>query len=445
MFGESDSESPRVPSPWDSLTSVPPTPPRQAEVLKRGIPRLVPEAEEGNVEYKLQLLSPSPARFTRLVTQLKWRLLEGGGQAYYELGVADSGTLIGLPRRELEESLETLEMMAGEIGASVIVVKEIEVPPELSDLAESQIDRWDCTKRRRREILSITPDDVSSTDLETEFSTATDFTDVEEGVPVSVESVYYPFHLRHCATVESAPCDSTLAVFTMDPDSDTADHADSELAHGSTTFSVDLEIASVYKPRPMRKRAHLASSLGPAQTHSDKRGSHLKGKKPQRHPPNQAHSQPHDVPQSPDEPNADQSETAPIKQVKAQQRRLARDRRRDFKRNTLLTHVATNRSIVLNGESKDAAPSTLAITAVPDSLVSGLESLHVTVEPTSFEDAAPALDSGLLVHPEGAEPAEGTKPSAAVTAEPRLIVEALVVRKMSLEEAFLDFGGFSLR
>ena len=28
--------------------------------------------------------------------------------------------------------------------------------------------------------------------------------------------------------------------------------------------------------------------------------------------------------------------------------------------------------------------------------------------------------------------------------ETRLIVEALVVRKMSLEEAFLDFGGFSL-
>ena len=32
----------------------------------------------------------------RLVTQLKWRLLEGGGQAYYELGVADSGHLVRL-------------------------------------------------------------------------------------------------------------------------------------------------------------------------------------------------------------------------------------------------------------------------------------------------------------------------------------------------------------
>jgi hypothetical protein len=33
---------------------------------------------------------------------------------------------------------------------------------------------------------------------------------------------------------------------------------------------------------------------------------------------------------------------------------------------------------------------------------------------------------------------------AGAGAAPRLIVEALVVRKMSLEEAFLDFGGFAL-
>ncbi len=104
MFGESESESPRVPSPWDSLISTPASSsPQSGPVISvspvvTAIPKLVPEADDGNVEYKLQLLSPSPARFARLVTQLKWRLLEGGGQAYYELGVADSGALVGLPR-----------------------------------------------------------------------------------------------------------------------------------------------------------------------------------------------------------------------------------------------------------------------------------------------------------------------------------------------------------
>ncbi|KAG5650184.1 hypothetical protein H0H81_000399, partial [Sphagnurus paluster] len=155
MFGESESESPRVPSPWDSLISTPsscsplPSCASSASPISRLLPSLVPEADDGNVEYKLQLLSPSPARFARLVTQLKWRLLEGGGQAYYELGVADSGALVGLPRAELEQSLETLEMMAGEIGASVIVVNEIEVPAALAGIATGQTDKWNGRRRTR--------------------------------------------------------------------------------------------------------------------------------------------------------------------------------------------------------------------------------------------------------------------------------------------------------
>jgi hypothetical protein len=94
----------RVPSPWDDLmkttpssTSISPTPSTldfssssyessDADISRR-IPKLVPEVEEGNIEYKLKLLDPTPARFARLVTQLKWRLLEGEGQCYYEIGV----------------------------------------------------------------------------------------------------------------------------------------------------------------------------------------------------------------------------------------------------------------------------------------------------------------------------------------------------------------------
>ncbi len=69
------------------------------------------------------------------MTQLKWRLLEGGGQAYYELGVADSGALIGLEKSNMEKTLGTLEAMAGEIGASVVVVREVEVPVSWSEAA----------------------------------------------------------------------------------------------------------------------------------------------------------------------------------------------------------------------------------------------------------------------------------------------------------------------
>lgn len=52
---------------------------------------LPPEPQFGNIEYKLKLLSPSKQRLDHLVTQLKWRLNEGNGEAIYEIGVTDSG------------------------------------------------------------------------------------------------------------------------------------------------------------------------------------------------------------------------------------------------------------------------------------------------------------------------------------------------------------------
>ena len=108
-----------VPSPWDSFIFLPASPqtsswgtstpyplssnPSLSQTTKTiSIPRLVPESDDGNVEYKLQLLSPSPAR---LVTQHKWRLLEGGHQVHNELGVSNSGDLIGLPREYVGRSL----------------------------------------------------------------------------------------------------------------------------------------------------------------------------------------------------------------------------------------------------------------------------------------------------------------------------------------------------
>ncbi|KAF9076013.1 hypothetical protein BDP27DRAFT_1313771 [Rhodocollybia butyracea] len=138
MFGEDESESPRVPSPWDELISLPPSPYSRNSPSPdpygglQALPTLPPESDSGSIEYKLHLLHPPDSpRFTRLVTQLKWRLLEGGGQAFYELGVADSGVLIGLNRTEMDETLHVLSRMAEQLTAKVVVVKEIEVVEKL--------------------------------------------------------------------------------------------------------------------------------------------------------------------------------------------------------------------------------------------------------------------------------------------------------------------------
>lgn len=105
-----------------------------------------PEEEEGNVEYKvrltvlfgikaymihglfqLKLVDPSPSRFEHLVTQMKWRLREGQGEAIYEIGVEDTGILAGLSDREMDASISTLRRMANQLCASVTLLRERDI------------------------------------------------------------------------------------------------------------------------------------------------------------------------------------------------------------------------------------------------------------------------------------------------------------------------------
>ncbi|KAK7062613.1 hypothetical protein VNI00_000101 [Paramarasmius palmivorus] len=479
MFGEDESESPRVPSPWDSLMSTPASSsPYSRPVLSSSplaassIPKLVPESDDGNVEYKLQLLNPSPSRFARLVTQLKWRLLEGGGQAYYELGVADSGALVGLSRIDLESSLETLEMMAGEIGASVIVVKEIEVPAAMAKIAAEQEDyRYG---RKRRESGSGIGSEASGEGTTTATETETDpsTTDVDGD-----DDTFFVQHTNKPSAFQVKELENLdpHAIFSMDPEPDPADNADEELeaddiiAHNAPQFLVDLEISSVFKPRPVRTKAHLHPPF-PA----SKRGN--KGPKPKKLK-NQDHN----------------SIVESGEAKKSHNRRAARDKRREEKRKALLA-VAENSLGVASAPdllSTRDAPETNA-NAGADALFLGLETLHVSVEEPSVpglanDDSIPAIsltsepsptasnfaedlgEDDVFASPtpslpyktfqsgSSAEPhtplSEGTEGllSAPLNGgtksggeEVRLIVEALVVRKMSLEEAFLDFEGFSL-
>lgn len=88
---------------------------------------LPPEVEEGNVEYKLKLVNPNPTRIEHLVTQMKWRLREGLGEAVYEIGVTDKGLLTGVTRDDMDSSIETLRYMANICGADILVLKEFGV------------------------------------------------------------------------------------------------------------------------------------------------------------------------------------------------------------------------------------------------------------------------------------------------------------------------------
>ncbi|RLE77259.1 MAG: GTP-binding protein [Thermoprotei archaeon] len=80
---------------------------------------MLPEAEYGNVEYKLKL---NPARVESLASQLRYRLREGDGIAVYYLGVRDDGTPVGISDENLAESLRVLSRVA-ELADAVVVSK----------------------------------------------------------------------------------------------------------------------------------------------------------------------------------------------------------------------------------------------------------------------------------------------------------------------------------
>ena len=90
------------------------------------------EVEIGNVEYKLKLVDVRASRFEQLVTQLKWRLAEGEGEAVYEIGVADNGSLKGLDEKEMSASLHTLQRMCERLEVHMIVLHKRLVPPSKS-------------------------------------------------------------------------------------------------------------------------------------------------------------------------------------------------------------------------------------------------------------------------------------------------------------------------
>ncbi|KAG8983768.1 hypothetical protein FRB93_007048 [Tulasnella sp. JGI-2019a] len=566
MFGETDSESPRMPSPWEALSVAPSPAPsplmlsafatsnnsataltddtnlidpgaipdtrhditndrkyldvaRASAIAPSGLsssstspnnafPKLAPEVEEGNVEYKLKLIDPSPSRFARLVTQLKYRLLEGGGQALYEIGVSDFGDLVGLSRNDLEASLDTLDRMAGELGATVVVLKEIELPKGVSGkLPGAQVgfamgpqeqpqpyiktlgkkDRDKEARRVRRaaalvaDVVNVVAEDNADTMSTISGGEHSPFqarsqnphdnpddaaSDLSRTITLSPPSVStipanhstqpmpiitnYPYGRRPFATSKPHPtarsvssngeCGSTSSFSTtgsftsvtkpssfdgsghapeLDGDeyvympasgctgSDDCDNRVSEPKRDENDdpvfdFAFDIEIASfpaVAEPSPLPKLSKpLHYSSFAARSGEDEQ---LHSQRPAEDPSSFANlrliksPRPKKKPIIPTPPIQDPAEKAAGKRQKRDARREERQRQQ------------------MNPSSK--------------------ERLSAPIDPPTPADS---VDSGPVLSDHAFH-----KPKEL---GPRVIAEALVVRKLALDEAFLDFGGFSL-
>jgi ABC-type glutathione transport system ATPase component len=91
----------------------------QAEVAKA----IVEEDDDGNVEYKLKLVDTSRERIQQLTSQMKFRIKEGNGEAFYKIGFEDNGNPLGLGQAELKQSLNSLCHISGELRLELIVQK----------------------------------------------------------------------------------------------------------------------------------------------------------------------------------------------------------------------------------------------------------------------------------------------------------------------------------
>jgi GTPase len=86
--------------------------------------KLDEEKDDGNIEYKRELLNLNEDKINKRMTQMKYRVYEGSGEAFYFIGVMDNGTLLGLNETEYIESVRNLELIATRINCSVIKITE---------------------------------------------------------------------------------------------------------------------------------------------------------------------------------------------------------------------------------------------------------------------------------------------------------------------------------
>lgn len=108
------------------------------------------EYDYGNVEYKLKLCDVDLNRIEELTTQMKFRLQEGNGECYYEIGVEDNGNTLGISKEELEVSVNVIGAIADNLKSKMKIVKLIQGQEGL--IAELYIKREEEELRDKLEV-----------------------------------------------------------------------------------------------------------------------------------------------------------------------------------------------------------------------------------------------------------------------------------------------------
>lgn len=91
---------------------------------KISLDMLEPENDDGNTEYKLRLTDLDDDKVNKRATQMKYRINEGMGEAFYYIGVCDDGTILGINEEQYKESCLNLQKIASRIDCCVTTLTE---------------------------------------------------------------------------------------------------------------------------------------------------------------------------------------------------------------------------------------------------------------------------------------------------------------------------------
>lgn len=80
------------------------------------------EPQVGNLEYKLHLKDFTENKLQRYTSQLRYRLLEGQGEAFYVIGISDKGEVIGIPELEIKETISKFYLICYHTRCKVDII-----------------------------------------------------------------------------------------------------------------------------------------------------------------------------------------------------------------------------------------------------------------------------------------------------------------------------------
>lgn len=85
------------------------------------------EKDWGNIEYKKVFVNMDMIKIKKYATQLKFRIIEGGGLAMYIIGVEDNGNAIGILKSDIPRHNFIMNEMINEIDAEITSYKIINI------------------------------------------------------------------------------------------------------------------------------------------------------------------------------------------------------------------------------------------------------------------------------------------------------------------------------